>query len=88
MIINYCFNDSIRLQFNEGLLTNVQREVKAGGRVADVSVGGGVNSQQEIIDQPQQVQVRRRPQNLLDDFDKREADLLRDGGQVLIAMLL
>lgn len=66
----------------------MQREVEAGGRVAHVSVGGGVNGQQEIINQPQQVQVWRRPQNLLDDFDKREADLLWDGGQVLIPMLL
>lgn len=75
-------------RFSERLLTDVQREVEAGGRVAHVSVGGGVNGQQEVIDQPQQVQVRRRPQNLLDDFDKREADLLRDGGQVLVSMLL
>lgn len=66
----------------------MQREVEAGRRVAHVSVGGGVNGQQEIINQPQQVQVWRRPQNLLDDFDKREADLLWDGGQVLIPMLL
>lgn len=66
----------------------MQREVEAGGRVAHVSVGGGVNGQQEIINQLQQVQVWRRPQNLLDDFDKREADLLWDGGQVLIPMLL
>lgn len=66
----------------------MQREVEAGGRVAHVSVGGGVNGQQEIINQLQQVQVWRRPQNLLNDFDKREADLLWDGGQVLIPMLL
>jgi len=80
--------DSVGYWFPKCLLTDVQREVEAGGCVAHVSVGGGVNGQQEVIDQPEQVQVWRRTQNLLDDFDKREADLLWDGGQVLIPMLL
>lgn len=66
----------------------MQREVEAAGCVAHISVGGGVHSQQEIINQLQQVQVWRGTQNLLDDFDIRETDILRDGGQVFVPMLL
>lgn len=70
------------------LLTSVQREVEAGWSVADVGVGGGVNSQQEAGDQLQQLHVWRGPQHLLDDSDKRQAHLLRDGRQVFVPMLL
>lgn len=38
--------------------------------MADVGVGRWVNSQQEVVDQFKQVHVRRRPEHLLDDFDK------------------
>lgn len=48
----------------------MQREVEAGWGVADVCVGGGVNSQQEVVDEFEQVHVRRRPQHFLDDFDE------------------
>ncbi len=77
-----------RLEFSERLLTNVQREVEAGGCVAHVSVGGGVNGQQEIIDQPQAGPGPEETPKPPGWFDKREADLLRDGGQVLVSMLL
>lgn len=70
------------------LLTYVQWEVEAGWRVADVGVGGWVNGQQEVVDQFQQINVRGRPENLLDDFDEWQTDLLRDGSQMLPAMLL
>lgn len=38
--------------------------------MADVGVGRWVNSQQEVVDQFEQVHVRRRPEDLLDDFDE------------------
>lgn len=38
--------------------------------MADVGVGGWVNSQKEVVNQFQQVHVRRRPEYLLDDFDE------------------
>lgn len=38
--------------------------------MADVGVGGWVNGQQEVVDQFQQINVRGRPENLLDDFDE------------------
>lgn len=56
--------------------------------MADVGVGRWVNSQQEVVDQFEQVHVRRRPEYLLDDFDKRQTDVLRDGSQMLVPMLL
>lgn len=66
----------------------MQREVETGRSVADVGVGWRVNGQQEVVDQLQKFHVRRRPENLLDDFDKRQADVLWDGSQMLIPMLL
>lgn len=66
----------------------MQREVETGRSVADVGVGWRVNSQQKVVDQLQKFHVRRRPENLLDDFDKRQADVLWDGSQMLIPMLL
>lgn len=56
--------------------------------MTDVGVGWRVNGQQEVVDQLQKFHVRRRPENLLDDFDKRQADVLWDGSQMLIPMLL
>ena len=38
--------------------------------MADVGVGRRVNSQQEVVDQFEQVHVGRRPEDLLDDFDE------------------
>lgn len=66
----------------------MQREVETGWSVTDVGVGWRVNGQQEVVDQLQKFHVRRRPENLLDDFDKRQADVLWDGSQMLIPMLL
>lgn len=66
----------------------MQREVEAGRRVAHVGVGGRVNGQQEVVDQLQQLQVGGRAEDLLDDLDEGQADLLRDGGQVLVPVLL
>lgn len=66
----------------------MQREVEAGRRVAHVGVGGRVNSQQEVVNQLQQLQVGGRAEDLLDDLDEGQADLLRDGGQVLVPVLL
>lgn len=56
--------------------------------MAHVGVGGRVNGQQEVVDQLQQLQVGGRAEDLLDDLDEGQADLLRDGGQVLIPVLL
>lgn len=56
--------------------------------MADVGVGGGVDGQQEVVDQLQQVHVRRRAQHLLDDLDEGQTDLLRDGSQMLVPVLL
>ena len=69
-------------------LTYVQREVEAGGGVARVGVGGRVHGQQEVVDQFEQVQVGRRAQHLLDDFNEGQADLLGDGCEVLVPVLL
>lgn len=68
--------------------TDVQREVEAGRCVAHIGVGGRVNGQQEVVDELQQLQVGRGTEHLLDDLDKRQADVLRDGGQVLVPVLL
>lgn len=56
--------------------------------MADVGVGGRVDSQQEVADQSEQIHVRRRAQNFLDDFDEGQADFWRDGGEMLVSMLL
>lgn len=56
--------------------------------MADVCVGGRVHSQQEVVDEFQQVHVRGRPEHLLDDFDEGQTDFLRDGSQMLVPMLL
>lgn len=56
--------------------------------MAHVGVGGRVNGQQEVVDQLQQLQVGGRAEDLLDDLDEGEADFLRDGGQVLVPVLL
>lgn len=66
----------------------MQREVETGGRVADVGVGWRVDSQEEVIDQLQQIHVWRRPQHLLDDSDEGQTHFLWDGSQMLIPMLL
>lgn len=47
-----------------------------------------MNGQQEVVDQPQQLHVGGRAEDLLDDLDEGQADLLRDGGQVLVPVLL
>lgn len=47
-----------------------------------------MNGQQEVVDQPQQLQVGGRAEDLLDDLDEGQADLLRDGCQVLVPVLL
>lgn len=70
------------------VLTYVQREVEAGWSVADVGVGGRMNGQQEVVDQLEQVQIRRGTEDFLDDFDERQTDFLWDGGQMLVPMLL
>lgn len=70
------------------LLTEVQREVETGRSVADVGVCRRVNSKQKVVDQLQQIHVWRRPEHLLDDSDERQTHILRDGGQVLVPMLL
>lgn len=69
-------------------LTCVERKVEAGRSVADVGVGRRVNGQQEVADEFEQIHVRRRSQHLLDDLDEGQAHLRRDGGQMLISMLL
>lgn len=56
--------------------------------MADIGVGGRVNSQQEVVDQLQQIHVWRRTEHLLDNFDERQTDFLWDGSQMLIPMLL
>ena len=69
-------------------LTHVQWEVEAGWSVADVSVGWGVNSQQEVVDQFEQVHIWGWPEHFLDDFDEWQTDFLWDGSQMLVPVLL
>lgn len=66
----------------------MKREVEAGWSVADVGVGGWVNSKQEVVDKLQQVHVWRWAEHLLDDFDEWQTDFLRDGSQMLVPVLL
>lgn len=56
--------------------------------MADVGVCWRVNSEQEVVDQLQQIHVWRRPEHLLDDSDEGQTHFLWDGGQMLVPMLL
>lgn len=56
--------------------------------MANVGVGGWMNSQQEVADELQQIHVWRRAQHFLDDFDEGQTDLLRDGCQMFVPVLL
>lgn len=56
--------------------------------MADVGVGRWVNSEQEVVDQFEQIHVRRRPEDFLDDFDEGQTHFLRDRCEMLIPMFL